>query len=288
MKFTEEFLTRVQKLSNAFQQADYVLIGAGAGLSTAAGMSYTGERFEKYFSDFARKYGFSDMYSGGFAPFESDEEFWAYWSRYILVNRFECPVGQLYCDLLKLVENKNYFVLTTNVDHQFQRAGFDKKRMFYTQGDYGLWQCSLPCHKQTYDNEQTVRQMFERQQDMRVPSELLPKCPKCGRPMHMNLRSDNTFVEDKGWHVAARRYQDFVEKAIKGKTLYLELGVGGNTPGIIKYPFWRMTNHNQQATYVCVNKGEAYLPEQIASRSIAFDEGIEEVVNAWNKIQSEK
>ena len=250
--------------------ADAVMVGAGSGLSTAAGFTYSGERFEKYFSDFAAKYGFSDMYSGGFYPFATPEEFWAYWSRYIYINRYDQPAGRPYEALLRLLQGKNYFVLTTNVDHRFQAAGFDKARLFYTQGDYGLFQCSVPCHDRTYDNEQTVREMLARQKDMKIPSELVPHCPVCGKPMTLNLRSDDTFVEDEGWHAACARYERFLKEHAHSRVLYLERGVGMNTPGIIKYPFWRRTARNPKARYVCINLEMAYAPAEIADRSLCI------------------
>ncbi|MCC8098651.1 MAG: Sir2 silent information regulator family NAD-dependent deacetylase [Clostridiales bacterium] len=264
----------IDRLKEELETADAIVIGAGAGLSASAGMSYSGERFEKYFSDFHRKYGITDMYSGGFYPFDTLEEYWAWWSRHILVNRYEAGVGKPYADLLELVKDKDYFVLTTNVDHQFQLAGFDKKRLFYTQGDYGLWQCSRPCHKTTYDNEAAVRQMVTEQKDMKIPSELVPRCPVCGAPMNVNLRCDDTFVEDEGWHRAAERYNDFIRRHEHLHVLLLELGVGANTPVIIKYPFWRMTAKNPKAVYACVNYGEAFCPQEIEKRSICIDNDI--------------
>lgn len=268
----------MQRLNKLVDSADAVLIGAGAGLSASAGLTYSGERFEQHFSDFQKKYGIQDMYSGGFYPFETLEEYWAWWSRHIMVNRYERAPKPVYDDLLKLVEGKDYFVLTTNVDHQFQLAGFDKNRLFYTQGDYGLWQCSLPCHQGTYDNEAVVRQMWTQQRNMRVPSELIPRCPRCGRPMTMNLRADGTFVQDEGWHAAARRYDDFVQSHKDCAVLYLELGVGMNTPGIVKFSFWRMTAENPKSSYVCMNKGEAYAPEEIMERSICINADIGKVL----------
>ena len=228
-KSTPNF-SAIEQLRTALQQADAVIIGAGAGLSTSAGFVYSGERFHKYFHDFAEKYHYSDMYSGGFYPYDTLEEHWAYWSRYIWLNRYTPAPKPVYEDLLALVQDKDYFVLTTNVDHQFQKAGFDKRRLFYTQGDYGLFQCSEPCCQQTYDNEEIVRQMVEQQHDMRVPSELVPHCPHCGKPMSMNLRADATFVEDEGWHAAAERYSEFLRRHENCKTLFLELGTGYNTP----------------------------------------------------------
>ena len=266
----EDYETSIARLKKALDEADAVVIGAGAGLSTSAGFVYNGERFEKHFSDFAEKYGFNDMYSGGFYPYQTPEEFWAYWSRYIFVNRYTDAPKPVYNELFELVKNKDYFVITTNVDHCFQKAGFDKKRLFYTQGDYGLFQCSVPCHDKTYENEETVRRMVEEQKDMRIPTELIPKCPVCGKPMTMNLRSDDKFVEDEGWHEAAERYENFL-RTRKGKVLFLELGVGYNTPVIIKYPFWNMTAKNPDATYTCINYGEAVCPEDIKDRAICID-----------------
>ena len=258
----------IEQLREALESADAVIIGAGAGLSASAGMTYSGERFRQTFGDFQAKYGIRDMYSGGFYPFQSLEEYWAWWSRQILINRYEKAPKPVYDQLLELVQDKDYFVLTTNVDHQFQLAGFDKGRLFYTQGDYGLWQCSKPCHQQAYDNEETVRRMAAEQRDMKVPTELIPRCPRCGRPMTMNLRIDGTFVQDEGWYAAARRYEDFLRRHQGQRLLFLELGVGSNTPLIIKYSFWKMTMQNRKATYVCINQEEAYLPGAIQNRSI--------------------
>ena len=250
----QEFSAQLLRLKTAIASADAVVIGAGAGLSTAAGFTYAGERFQKYFSDFEKKYRFHDMYSGGFYPYQTPEEHWAYWSRYIFVNRYTDPPKPVYRELFDLVKDKDYFVITTNVDHCFQKAGFDKKRLFYTQGDYGLFQCSVPCHNKTYDNEELIRRMVAEQRDMKIPTELIPRCPVCGKPMTTNLRADDTFVQDEGWDSACERYQNFIAAHRDGKTLYLELGVGYNTPVIIKYPFWKLTAQNRQATYVCIDR----------------------------------
>ena len=239
--FTGDYSGQAARLKKEIETADTVVIGAGAGLSTAAGFVYTGERFHSLFGDFEKKYGFHDMYSGGFYPYETLEEHWAYWSRYIYFNRYADPPKSTYADLLKIIKDKDYFVITTNVDHCFQKAGFDKKRLFYTQGDYGLFQCSEPCCQETFENEDAVRRMMAEQKDMRIPPELVPMCPHCGKPLTMNLRSDDKFVEDAGWHQAAARYENFLRTRISGQILFLELGVGYNTPGIIKYPFWQMT-----------------------------------------------
>lgn len=273
---------RIERLSQQLAGSDAIVIGAGAGLSTSAGFTYTGERFEHYFPDFIARYHFSDMYSGGFYPFDTLEEHWAYWSRYIFCNRYLDAPKPVYQELLSLVQDKDYFVLTTNVDHQFQKAGFDRHRLFYTQGDYGLWQCMEPCHQKTYDNEEAVRRMVAGQRDMRIPTKLVPRCPVCGKPMTMNLRSDNTFVEDEGWHRAAGRYHDFLRRHDGLKVLFLELGVGANTPAIIKYPFWKMTYANPNAAYACINFGEAFAPPEIRGRSICINADIGDVL-AWLK-----
>ena len=278
MRFTRDYSAEIDRLKNEIETADAIVIGAGAGLSTAAGFTYSGERLQKYFADFVEKYGFRDMYSGGFYSFSTLEEQWAYWSRYIYINRYMDVDNGTYKRLFELVKDMDYFVLTTNVDHQFQKAGFDKHRLFYTQGDYGLWQCSEPCHQKTYDNEETVRAMFEAQKNMRVPSELVPHCPVCGKPMSMNLRADHTFVEDEGWHRAAERYDEFLRRHDGLHILFLELGVGMNTPVIIKYPFWKMTYANPKAVYACLNFGEAYAPDEIAGQSICINGDIHEVL----------
>lgn len=277
-KSTESYSQQIEQLQTEFQQADAVLIGAGSGLSASAGFTYSGERFQTYFGDFAKKYGICDMYSGGFYPYSSLEEYWAWWSRHIYYNRYVDIPKPTYQKLLEIVKDKDYFVLTTNVDHCFQKAGFDKKRLFYTQGDYGLWQCSVPCHEKTYDNKETVLQMLKEQSDMRIPAELVPHCPVCGKPMTMNLRCDNTFVQDEGWYAAQDRYTDFLRRHKGLRVLYLELGVGANTPGIIKYPFWQMTAQNPKAVYACINYGKACTPTEIRDRSICINADIGKVL----------
>ena len=285
----------VRKLKEKLARAEAVMIGAGAGLSTAAGFVYTGGRFEKYFGDFSRLYGYRDMYSGGFYPYRTPEEFWAYWSRYIWINRYMDAPRSTYADLFRLVRDRDYFVLTTNVDHCFQKAGFDKKRLFYTQGDYGLFQCSGPCCPKTWDNGEAVRRMVLSQgyeigerndlilpegktAAMAVPSALLPKCPNCGRPLTMNLRSDDRFVEDEGWKSAAVEYEAWVTAHRDKAVVYLEIGVGYNTPGIIKYSFWQQVFQNERAFYACLNMEKEPLPEQIRSRSIVIGGDSHEVI----------
>lgn len=260
-EYTGNCSVQIERLKQALETADAVLIGAGAGLSTSAGLTYNGERFERYFSDFHQKYRITDMYSGGFYPYDTLEEYWAWWSRHIFYNRYVDAPLPVYQELLALVKDKDYFVLTTNVDHQFQRAGFDKKRLFYTQGDYGLWQCSRGCHNKTYDNEDTVRQMIDQQQDMKIPSELIPRCLVCGAPMIMNLRCDDTFVQDEGWYAARNQYSDFVRRHKHGTVLYLELGVGNNTPVLRSLSTRRKLRKNmvkQQIQGYLFNKSTKY------------------------------
>lgn len=268
----------VEQLCEEIDAADAVLVGAGAGLSTAAGLTYSGERFFRYFSDFNERFGITDIYSGGFYPYPDLETYWAWWSRHVYYNRYDVEVGKPYFDLRDILAGKDHFVLTTNVDHQFQLAGFDKHRLFYTQGDYGLFQCYLPCHAQTYDNEEQVRAMVEQQHDLRIPSELIPVCPKCGNPMVVNLRHDGSFVQDDGWYAASARYDDFLRRHEGMRVLLLELGVGSNSPGVIKYPFWDMAARNKNARYACVNLGEAYAPDSIASRSVCIDADLARVL----------
>ena len=278
MTSTQIYLDNIYKLKNAFLQADAIIIGAGAGLSTAAGFTYDGKRFMKYFSDFHEKYGITNMYAGGFYPFDSLEEYWAYWSRYIYINRYQEPLKPVYQKLYQLVKNKDYFVLTTNVDHCFQKAGFDKQRLFYTQGDYGLFQCSKACQPITYDNEKEILNMISKQKEMKIPTQAIPYCPHCGALMSMNLRIDDTFVEDKGWYQAAKCYHEFLKSHKKQHILFLELGVGNNTPGIIKYPFWNMTLKNKHALYACINVQDTYYPKEIKKQTICIQEDIYKVI----------
>ena len=273
-------MDNIRKLQQTLQKADAVIVGAGAGLSTSAGFTYSGERFQQHFANFIGKYGFADMYSAGFYPFPTEEEHWAYWSRHIYYNRYVPAPKPVYDILLKLLKDKDYFVITTNVDHQFQKAGFDKQRLFYTQGDYGLFQCAKPCHQKTYDNEEWVKRMIAEQVDMRIPTELVPRCPVCGEKMKVNLRSDETFVEDDGWNAASERYTEFIRRHKDGKVLFLDLGSGGNTPVIFKIPFIRWTMQNPIAIYATVNLGEAFTVEQIADRSIVINADINDVLNS--------
>ncbi|MBO4819060.1 MAG: hypothetical protein J5528_02870 [Firmicutes bacterium] len=288
-------LENLDRLKKEIETADAIVIGAGAGLSTAAGLTYSGERFERYFIDFSKKFGIGDIYSGGFYPYPDDETRWAWWARHIYFNRYIDAPKPVYRDLYELVKDKDHFVITTNVDHQFQRAGFDKERLFYTQGDYGLFQSVNPKIQKTYDNEEWVMkameaQGFVRNEDdvfdvpadkklsMRIPTELIPKCPDDGSDMTMNLRSDDSFVEDEGWHRASAAYSGYLRRHDGQHVLFLELGIGMNTPVIIKYPFWQMTYDNTSAVYACLNFDEAYCPKQIENRSIVIDGDCSEVI----------
>ena len=297
---TQQPNRQIEILRQQLDRAEAVLIGAGSGLSTAAGLTYSGERFRKYFGDFAARYGIRDMYSGGFYPFESKRIFWAWWSRHIYCNRYVDAPSDVYETLRSLMKGKEYFVLTTNVDHQFQRSGFDKQRLFYTQGDYGLLQSVNPKIRKTYDNEDMVGRMMEAQGfvrdrngifqppaggtlTMEVPPALIPKCPEDGSDMTLNLRCDDTFVQDDGWYEAQQRYHDFIRRHEGQRTLYLELGVGMNTPVIIKFPFWQAAAENPHAFYACLNKGEAAAPQKLASRALCINRDIGDVLHALKK-----
>ena len=277
-KYTNGSCEKTELIAAAIKNAEAIVVGAGAGLSTSAGFDYSGERFKKYFSDFEARYGFHDMYSGGFYPYKTSEEYWAFWSRYIFLNRYSDPPKPTYNRLLEILKGKEYFVITTNVDHCFQKAGFEKDRLFYTQGDYGLFQCSKPCREETFDNKKIITEMVKKQENMKIPSELIPHCPHCGREMTMNLRCDDKFVEDVGWHMASERYAEFLRNHRKDKILFLEFGVGYNTPGIIKYPFWQMTASRSDAAYICINKGDAVCPNEIKDKSLCLDADITEIL----------
>lgn len=274
-------VSTIEKLKKLIDEAEVVVIGAGAGLSSAAGFEYGGDFFKEHFPEM-HKLGYKDMYSAGFHHFDSSEEKWAYWAKQIFYTRYQ-GVKELYKDLLDVVKEKNYFVITTNVDHQFQLAGFDKNRLFYTQGDYGLFQCSTPCHNKTYDNEDFIHKMLKETKDNKIPSYFIPKCPICGKEMTTNLRCDDKFVEDDGWHKAAKNYQNFLEGNKNKKILFLELGVGWNTPIIIKYPFIRMTHQFNNAYYACINKGDNYVPDEIKSKSLIVNEDIKKLIELIKK-----
>lgn len=267
----KELLEKINEINEIIKNADAILIGAGSGLSASAGLEYSGKRFEKYFEDFIKEYNLTDMYSAGFYPYGTDEKYWGYWSNHIFQNRYNFGENETYKNLLNLVKNKDYFILTTNVDHQFQKNGFDKKRLFYTQGDYGLFQCSVPCNNNNYDNEEIIYKMIKEQKNLEIPSKLIPICSKCGAKMVPNLRVDSKFVQDEGWYNAHENYKNFLLKHEHSKIVFLELGVGANTPGIIKYPFWNMVKSLPKSKYICINKNEAIVPRDIEKSSILVE-----------------
>lgn len=277
---TESFSGRIDKLRSLLDEAECVLIGGGSGLSSAAGLTYSGQRFTENFGDFIKKYGMSDMYSAGFYPFKTQEEKWAYWSRHILLNRRLPPALPLYRRLFELVKDKDFFVVTTNVDAQFYKAGFATERIFAVQGDYGKLQCAKGCHDELYDNEDLVRKMAAEQKDCRIPSALIPKCPVCGKDMEVNIRKDAYFVQDKAWYEAERRYEIFCREARDRKLLLLELGVGYNTPTIIRFPFEAMTYKNKDAVLVRINAQYPGAISENAKKTLSFAEDIKDVLRA--------
>ena len=268
----------IQKLKEKIENSEYILIGAGAGLSTSAGFLYDGKRFEDNFKDYIKKYGFTDMYSAGFYNFPTLEEYWAYFSLYVYINRYDIEENKTYLNLYNIVKNKNYFVITTNVDGRFADSKFDKDKIFTVQGDFSLFQCSKPCRQETFYNEKYIREMIKYKKEMKIPTELIPKCPYCGRNMSMNLRADSTFVQDKNWDKQKSKYENFLKNSDNSKILFLELGVGFNTPSIIKYNFWRMTLNNKKSVYASINLGECYGASDIEERSICIDADISEVL----------
>ncbi len=278
MEEKKSYDNELNLLREYINSCEAIVVGAGAGLSASAGLLYSGERFEKNFSDFIKKYSLDNMYYAAFYPYETLEEYWGYFSKHIYHNRYAFTPNATYNDLFNIVKDKNYFVITTNVDHLFQKSGFDKDRLFYTQGDYGLWQCSKPCHNKTYDNEKMVLEMVEKQEDMKIPSSLIPYCEVCGSSMTMNLRADNKFVEDEGWHIAKGRYEKFLNENRGKRVLFLDLGIGGNTPSIIKYPFWQMTYNNKKALYVSINLYDLSTPKEIKDRSLLFKGDIGDIL----------
>lgn len=283
--YEEQIARAVEMIKNA----EFVLIGVGTGLSTAAGLTYSGTRFTENFREFIEKYGtmyMTDMYAAGFYPFPSQEAKWGYWSKHSMVNRFWPPALPLYKQLYELVKNKDYFVLTTNVDHQFQKTGFDSGRVFATQGDYGNIQCEKGCHRKIYDAEKMFRQMEQERTDCLIPSDMVPKCPVCGGNMTMHLRCDQYFVEDENWHEAAARYGVFLEKTGSKKGVLLELGVGFNTPMIIRFPFEKMVRENRNLSLIRLNLNEAIVPESLGNRAIGINADIKNSISdIWQQME---
>ncbi|MGN1382812.1 MAG: Sir2 silent information regulator family NAD-dependent deacetylase [Eubacterium sp.] len=295
MTENNHYQQNIEKLSEAISQADAVLVGAGSGLSTAAGLDFAGSRLQKSFGDFTAKYGMTDMYTGCFTHFDSREERWAYWSRWAWFNRFEDIPKDTLQRLKELLAGKKYFVLTTNIDHTFIRAGYDKKKLCYTQGDFGLLQCSRPCHHSTYDDKERLRKMIASQgyiEDknghfhapenqpvkMEIPTELIPHCPVCGSEMDFDLFWDERFVRDKGWHIAYDRYQSWLSEHKMGNILFLELGVGFNSPGVIKYPFWQMADANPKSTFATIDLNQACTWDRISDRSIVIQADLDKAI----------
>jgi len=271
---------RIKKASDALKNAEYIFIGAGAGLSDAAGLKYSGTRFTDRFPDFIKKYEMEDLYSSSFYPFETMEEKWAYWARHISLNRFETPATELYKKLYNLVNEKKYFVLTTNVEHQFWKAGFLDEKIFATQGDYGYIQCAKGCHSKLYYDEEIVAEMLKHTKDCKIPSELIPKCPVCGGEMDVNVRKDKYFVQDEAWDKACDNYSSFLKEIEDKKVVFIELGVGFNTPGIIRYPFEQRTYVNPNATIIRLNRDYPYGAVENEDKTIAFDEDMMGVIRA--------
>ena len=270
---------RIDRAREALSRAGFIVIGGGAGLSEAAGLHYSGSRFEENFADFKGRYGMTDMYTAGFYPFGTQEEKWAYWSRHILLNRWAPPALPLYKALYALVRDKNYFVLTTNVDGQFEKAGFDPARIFAVQGDYGQIQCAKGCHDKLYGDETLVREMAAEQKDCRIPSRLVPKCPVCGGEMEVHVRKDGNFVQDKAWYEAADRYDKFIAGAAGKRTVFLEAGVGYNTPAIIRFPFERMVCRNDRASLIRINRDYPEPIDENRERTISFSEEMKQVIS---------
>lgn len=267
-----------EEFKKLIDSSDTIVIGAGAGLSSASGFEYGNKTFMDNFKYMHDKYGYLDMYSASFHHFDSLEEKWAFWSKMIYLNRYKEGAKDLYKRLFELVKDKNYFVITTNVDHQFILSNFSKERIFYTQGDYGLFQCSEPCHNKTYDNKDIILKMINNIKDNKIPTSLIPVCPKCGKPMTTNLRCDDKFVEDNGWKKAKNRYEKFINENKNKNIIYLELGVGYSTPAWIKIPFLKLTYSNPKAKYICIDKGNIYVPEEIKNQAYIFNQDINEII----------
>lgn len=273
-----EISAKIIQIKELVKSADCILVGAGAGLSTAAGIEYFGKRFEDNFADFIKKYHFTDMYTSGFYDFQTEEEKWAYWAKHIYINDIGMKGTKLYKEILKLIGNKDYFVITTNVDDQFYKTGFDKNKIFSVQGSYRFIQCSKACHNKIYDATDMVKEMIEKTADCRIPTELVPKCPVCGEKMETNLRKDSFFVQDENWYKQSEKYSKFLEKAKDKKTLLLELGVGFNTPSIIRFPFEKMVYQNKNWNLVRINKENTNAFLDINDRMIAIEDDIEKLI----------
>ena len=277
MTSIDDYSHRIDRLRKLIAEADSIIIGAGAGLSTAAGLQYSGEEFEHYFYPWMERYGIKDLYSSSFYPFKTEEELWACWAMHIWYARYRPEAMPLYRKLLDVVKDKNYFVITTNVDGQFEKAGFDQDRIFATQGDYAYFQPQSGFPKELYHNQDWMNQVLPLIRDCRIPTELIPHTPD-GQPVSMNLRCDDTFVEDSHWHQQAQRYSDFVRTASDKRLLLLEFGVGFNTPVIIRFPFEQMASHFPDATLVRFNRDYPQPSLQGVKSFLAFTEDIYRII----------
>jgi len=268
----------IEKANQLIVESDAILIGAGAGLSIAAGIAYSGTRFTNNFADYIERYKLTDMYSASFYPFHTLEEKWGYFSRHIKFNRFDAKIGKVYTDILNLVKDKNYFVITTNVDSQFFRAGFHSQRVFATQGDYGKFQCKIACHDELYDNEDVITQMVEKQADCHIPSSLVPYCPVCGGNMVSHLRIDANFIENADWKKTRERYVNFIQQSLGKQFVLLELGVGFNTPGIIRWPMEQIAMNYEKSALIRVNKEHVQPTYDIQDKSLLIENDITEFI----------
>ena len=274
----EEYNLKISQAKQIIKQADYIIIGAGSGLSTAAGLLYSGEKFEKDFKEFIEKYHFKDLYSASFYEFETQEEKWAFFAKMIKINRYNEKPLNLYQELYEIIKNKDYFVLSTNVDGQFYNSGFDKDRVFEVQGDYSYLQCKKACHNKLYNNRELVEKWLENTKDCKIPSNLVMKCPICGGDMEMNLRKDINFVQDENWYRESNKYEEFLARAKNKNVVLLEVGVGFNTPGIIRFPFEQMVANNKKTSLIRINKDYPMPMLEIKNKTISFDEDTNKII----------
>ena len=286
MTFTNSLSERIAHVGRLIADADYILIGAGAGLSAAAGLDYAGKEFEREFQPWIDRYGIIDLYSSSFYPFKTEEERWAYWAKHIWFSRFRTGGTELYHNILQLIKGKEYFVITTNVDAQFEKTEFAKEKIFATQGDYAYLQVRSGSTKTLVYNESWVKQALAATIDCKVPTELIPHHPLTGELMSPNLRCDDTFVEDERWHRQKEAYHEFVGKAWGHKLLLLEFGVGFNTPSIIRFPFEQMAASNSNVSLVRFNRDHPQLMQENVFNFTCFTEELGVVVKRLSNLRS--